>query len=159
MKRPRKGLKNALARRLRKALALSWQQWFVLLCACGLLNFIRLLLWRFPFGKVRAWLAAFSSKWTTTTPGLTISVPFIAWAVSAASRHTPGGAMCLVKALTTQLLLNHYGYTHQLHIGVTRNAQQVFEAHAWVEYEGQVIMGYLDNLDQFNRLTTAGTES
>ena len=159
MKRPKKGFKQALTRRFRKAIALSGQQWLVLLYACCLLNFIRLLLWRFPFGKVRAQLATVSAKWTTTMPGPTISVAFIAWTVSAASRHTPGGAMCLVRALTMQLLLNHYGYAHQLHIGVTRNAQQVFEAHAWVEYEGRVIMGYLNHLDQFKRLTTAGKES
>lgn len=156
MKRPRKGWKNALSRRFRKALALSWRQWLVLLYACGLLNFIRLLLWCRPFGDVRAWLAAFSSKWTTTTPRPTISVPFIAWTVSAASRHTPGGAMCLVKALTMQLLLNHYGYEHKLHIGVMRNAQQAFEAHAWIECDGRVMMGYLNNLDQFKSLTTTG---
>lgn len=159
MKRPKQGFKRALARRFRKARALSWQQWSVLIYACCLLNVIRLLLWCSPFGKVRTRLTTFSSRWKTTTPEPTISVPFIAWTVSAASRHTPGGAMCLVRALTTQLLLNRYGYVHQLHIGVMRNDQQVFEAHAWVEYEGQVIMGYLKNLDQFKRLTTAGTQS
>ncbi len=143
-------------RRLNKLLAFSWQERRVLLYACLLLNCIRLALWLFPFGFVRQLLNKVSSIWVCTSARQTVSIQFIRWAVTFASRHTPGGAMCLVKAFTTQILLNRYGYVHQLHIGVAKGDKQELEAHAWIEYEGCVVMGGLSDLDRFKPLAVAG---
>jgi hypothetical protein len=65
----------------------------------------------------------------------------IAWAVQTASRNTPGLKTCLAQALTTQLLLARHGYPALLHIGVVRGEQGQFQAHAWVETEGKVVIG------------------
>jgi hypothetical protein len=43
------------------------------------------------------------------------------------------------KALTGQILLNRAGVKHQLHIGVAARAG--FEAHAWIECCGRVLIG------------------
>jgi hypothetical protein len=63
----------------------------------------------------------------------------IVWAGRAAARRMPG-ATCLSSALALQRLLAGNGYDSELHIGVTRNAGAFF-AHAWVEYEGRILIG------------------
>jgi hypothetical protein len=65
----------------------------------------------------------------------------VAWAVEVASRHTPGVKSCLAQALAAQVLLARCGYPALLHIGVTRGVQGQFQAHAWVETEGKVVIG------------------
>lgn len=131
-----------------------WRQRRILTYACIGLNLIRFSLWLLPFQAVRHGLARVADYWITL--GNRPSVAAIVWAVTIASVSTPGGARCLAKALTTQLLLTHYGYAHQLHIGVAMDAAQTMAAHAWVEYQGQVIMGYLHDLDRFQPLSNPG---
>lgn len=138
---------------------LSWQQRKVLLYACLLLNGIRLALWLLPFGQVRILLERGAAIERSHQSPATVSVGFIVRAVKAASRYTPGGAMCLVRALTTQSLLGRYGYPHELRIGVARNAANGLEAHAWIEYKGQVIIGELNRLNDFQPLVAADTRS
>ena len=145
-------------RRLSRLLSFSWKERRVLFYACLLLNGIRLGLWLFPFGFVRRSLTNFSSKWICSEPDRSVSIYFIRWAVTFASRHTPGGAMCLVKALTTQVLLNRYGYPHHLHIGVAKSIVCGIEAHAWIEYKGQVLMGASHDLSRFKPLSVAGAK-
>lgn len=62
----------------------------------------------------------------------------VAWAVEAGSRFVPG-ATCLVKALAAQRLLAAYGHPSAVRIGVSRSGD--FQAHAWVEYNGAVLVG------------------
>jgi hypothetical protein len=143
-------------RRRDKLRFLSWTERRVLLYACFLLNAIRLALWLFPFGTTRQHLKAILSVWVCRRTVKPVSVNFIVWAVAVAGRYAPKGAKCLARALTTQLLLNRYGYPHQLHIGVAKNAAQVLEAHAWIEYEGQVVVGGVSNLERFKPLCVAG---
>jgi hypothetical protein len=143
-------------KRLDKLRVLSWQERRVLLYACILLNAIRVALWLLPFGTLRRQLNTVLSIWVDPKTVKPVSVSFIVWTVAVAGRYTPGVAKCLVRALTTQLLLNRYGYPHQLHIGVAKNNAQTLEAHAWIEYEGQVIVGGLNNLERFKSLSAAG---
>jgi hypothetical protein len=70
--------------------------------------------------------------------------------VNISSYYMP--ALCLARALTTKVLMNQQGYTPQLRIGVTKGQAGKLEAHAWVDYQGQVVMGNLPNLSQFNAL-------
>ena len=50
-------------------------------------------------------------------------------------------ATCLTKALTAQKLLKKYGYHSQIKIGVGKDIKGEFEAHAWLEYAGKVVLG------------------
>jgi hypothetical protein len=143
-------------RRRDKLRFLSWPEQRVLLYACLLLNAIRLALWLLPFGIIRRQLKTVLSVWVDHKPVKPVSVDFIVWTVAVAGRYTPGVAMCLARALTTQLLLNRYGYPHQLHIGVAKNDAQALEAHAWIEFEGEVVVGKLSNLERFKSLSVAG---
>lgn len=145
-------------KRSKKLCILSWQQRRVLLYACLILNLLRLALWLLPFRVLKRHLVAISSVWICLELNKPVSVDFVAWAVTVAGRYTPGGAMCLVKALTTQLLLSRYGYVHRLHIGVAKSDTQSFRAHAWVECQGRVVIGKLSDLGCFQPLPAIGIE-
>ena len=45
----------------------------------------------------------------------------------------PGGAKCLAKALTTQVLMERRGHQCEFKLGVAKNEQGELEAHAWIE--------------------------
>jgi len=68
------------------------------------------------------------------------SIPRVTWAVAVASRYVPA-VTCLIQALTTQVLLNRRGLAADLRIGVTRDHAGTFAAHAWVEYQGNIVIG------------------
>ena len=140
-----------------KFLGLSWHERRVLLYACLLINGVRLALWLSSFNTVRERLAQMSSMWICDSDP--VSLKLIVWAVNATGYYTPGGAKCLVKALVAQLLLKRYGYEHQLHIGVAKSTTtSTIEAHAWIEYKGQVIVGWLNDLHRFKPLSSVGVK-
>ena len=145
-------------KQLNRLLKLSGSEFRVLVCACLLLNSIRLSLWLFPFNFVRRKLEQLSAVWICKDKNSSISVGFIGWTIYIASRYTPGGAKCLVRALATQLLLNRYGYEHQLYIGVVKSSADAIAAHAWIEYQGRVIVGRLNNLSEFKPLSATGAK-
>jgi hypothetical protein len=62
------------------------------------------------------------------------------WAVRAVCRRVPG-ATCLTQALAGQVLLTQAGYNSRIEIGVTRDDQRRFRAHAWVVCGDQIVIG------------------
>ncbi len=56
---------------------------------------------------------------------------------------------CLPQALVGHRLLGRKGFDVQLKIGVLKNRGDRLTAHAWLEYQGQVMLGDLRNLEQF----------
>jgi hypothetical protein len=59
----------------------------------------------------------------------------------------------LVEALVSQALLHRHGYTARLRIGVRLQACGDFAAHAWLEYDGAVIVGGpMTVVDQYQAL-------
>ena len=67
------------------------------------------------------------------------SVDQLSRAVSAASRFLPQTS-CLTQAVALQILLKRSGFQSKLRIGVAKN-NGAFESHAWVENQGQVVIG------------------
>ena len=76
----------------------------------------------------------------------------VIWAVERSTSLMPWGAKCLAKALTTQVLLARRGCDCDFKIGVAKTEGDKLEAHAWIEKEGQVIMGRLPDLERFTPL-------
>jgi hypothetical protein len=62
------------------------------------------------------------------------------WAVSSSARVIPG-ASCLTQALALQVLLGRRGLSSRLCLGVNTARAGKFRAHAWVEWNGRVIIG------------------
>jgi hypothetical protein len=96
--------------------------------------YMRLILWTFPFQKVHKIACKMGIKHKKDH----IEISRLMWAVNATS-HYVFKSTCLTKAITSQILLDQYGYVSILRIGVINESE--FEAHAWVECEGDVVMG------------------
>ncbi|WP_074654884.1 lasso peptide biosynthesis B2 protein [Haloarcula vallismortis] len=76
----------------------------------------------------------------------------VRWAVLTAGSHLPGTYDCLDRALTGSTLLVANGLPHCLRFGVDTQSN-TFEAHAWIESNGRVIIGGVDNFERFRTLT------
>jgi hypothetical protein len=134
----------------RKFLRLTTIERRLLIKTALLLEAIKLGMRLLPFRTLRHLLTGVAD---TAPPRLRhadhLSVEKIAWAVEAASRHTPGVKTCLTQALAAQVLLARRGHPALLRIGVAKGEQEQFQAHAWVESEGMVVIGG----SQFGRYT------
>lgn len=72
--------------------------------------------------------------------------------MAVASRYVPA-ASCLTQALAGQVLLNQHDAPALLRIGVAKNEQGTFQAHAWVESQGRILIGNSPELFRYTRLT------
>lgn len=97
---------------------------------------IRIMLWLFSFHRMEKIVKRFSKVKPFSS---SISLTEITWAVQVMGRFVPRSA-CLVRALSGQILLALYGYPSLIKIGVSRNKGE-FEAHAWLENDGKVVLG------------------
>ncbi len=95
---------------------------------------VRMMLWVLPFSRIqRSFKEANPVK-----SGVPVSR--LAWSVNAVSQYVPR-ATCLTKALTGHELFSKHGYPSVVKIGVGKSAEGEFEAHAWLAYEGEVVIG------------------
>ena len=124
-------------KRLHKFVLLSQSQRNLLLSAATLMYAFRMGLWLLPF-RTLACLTEHFGSWSRAADALTAER--IAWSIQVASRYVPK-ASCLVQALTAKILLQSAGIPVRLHIGVAKMKGQPFEAHAWVETRGGVLIG------------------
>src|SRR5262245_954482 len=98
---------------------------------------IRLGLWLLPFQTLRRLLdraSLMSPVSELRSPGR------IAWAVAAAARYVPR-ATCLTQAMAVEVLLRRNGHHARIHLGVARSRAKAFQAHAWVESRGKIVIG------------------
>jgi hypothetical protein len=51
------------------------------------------------------------------------------------------GATCLTQALAAQVLLAQSGYHSRIEIGVTKDDERHFRAHAWVVCGNEIVIG------------------
>lgn len=108
----------------------------------------RAAIWLLPFKTARRLLAPASGG--TPIPGLTPDR--INWAVDVARRFVPS-ATCLPQALAVEALLARGGHPAELLIGVRKTEAGGFEAHAWVESGGRIVVGQLPGgLGNYTRL-------
>ena len=111
-----------------------------------LLGLVRLGLWLISYQKLLHLLDQMSKL---NYGDREIELNKIVKAVNISTCYMPGGAKCLARALTTQVLMKQQGYSPQLFIGVAKAEQGQLEAHAWVEYQGLIVIGDLQNLSQY----------
>ncbi|NES73564.1 MAG: lasso peptide biosynthesis B2 protein, partial [Okeania sp. SIO2D1] len=120
----------------------SGTQRLLLLSSFSLLGLVRLGLWLLPFPTLRR-LVTKLSQVRLWGKGSELTTEQIIWAVNLSSRYMPAGVKCLARALTVQLMMSWAGYASQLRIGVAKGEAGQLEAHAWVEFEGKVVIGEL----------------
>lgn len=142
-------------KRVRSFLQLSWRDKTILTIAFTLLGLVRLGLWLVPFQRLRLLLAKISNISFQNHEFKQVSIGKIIWAVETSSRYMPG-VKCLARALTTQVLMSQHGHFCELKIGVAKGEQGQLEAHAWIESQGKIIIGYLADISRFMPLQPTG---
>ncbi len=65
---------------------------------------------------------------------------------------------CLSKALVGQILFAGHGHKTRLHIGVANDAQQKFEAHAWLSLDDKILIGHLPDLKRYREFPSLEKE-
>jgi hypothetical protein len=146
------GRVQRIYRRLGKIFRLSRSDRQLLLHTFLLLNAVRLGLWLLPFRTLTQLLEALSPTPVQRSATHAISIIKIIRSVDISSRYSPGRVKCLARALTAQVLLHGNGYAAHLHIGVAKGEYGQLEAHAWIESQGTVVMGELQNLSRYTPL-------
>ena len=73
------------------------------------------------------------------------------WAVNTAANVLPLSLLCLPRALATKYLLRKVP-SLSLEIGIEVNPDKAFEAHAWVEKGGEIIIGDWSGSVSYQRL-------
>lgn len=139
-------------KRLRRFLALRSADRGLLLLAGLLLTTIKLGLRWLPIPIALRILGGLKAERIGSHPSISYSSFRVVQAIDLASRHMPGGVSCLARALVVQVLLGRQGSRSQLQIGVARGADGQFTAHAWVESNGQIVMGNRNDLHQYRVL-------
>jgi hypothetical protein len=134
---------------LYKLFRLSYHDRRLLVTAAFFLTVIKLGLLLLPFQKLRILMARLLKPSNSLPKRYHTTVEEVAWAVSSASSHIPGTRTCLPRALATYGLLTRFGIPADLRIGVRRNREGFFQAHAWVEARDGVLICDLENLAQF----------
>jgi hypothetical protein len=139
-------------RKLHKFLWLSNSDRQLLLNTFILLGLVRLGLWLLPFQRLRQLLTKLGRSPLQYQQGQQIQLSKIVWAVNLSSRYLPGKVKCLARALTTQVIMTRHGFSPQLRIGVAKGETGKLEAHAWIESQGKIVIGYLKDLSRFTPL-------
>ena len=94
---------------------------------------VRLALWCLPLERLRA----FASR---TRRRQEADPHPIVRGVATAARFVPG-ASCLVRALAAQILLARAGVPATLRLGIRKDPDGKFQAHAWLEWRGEPLLG------------------
>jgi hypothetical protein len=118
----------------------------LLLATFALVAAIRLLLWTVSFRLVRRLI--FTP--TAVFPALAqIPVRRLSWSVQASARRIPA-ASCLTQAIALHWLLTRAGRAANLRIGVARDGSAGLASHAWLEHEGEILIGDNGELDRYS---------
>ena len=118
---------------------LSGYEQRILLKTLFLMVKVRLMLWLMSFPRIQR-----SFKYIEPSATDKAAVTNLIWSVNVASHYVPG-ATCLTNALTGYSLFSQYGHPSQVKIGVGKSSEGEFEAHAWLEYKDEVVIGESEN--------------
>lgn len=122
--------------RLHKFLALSASDKLLLLRCVQVVTTVRLGLSLLSYNTLRRWMKREAPAATASPEDLRR----VAWGVRNAARLVPR-ASCLTQALAAQVLLARSGFRSQIRIGVAKDGDGRFLAHAWLVSNGRVVLG------------------
>ena len=126
----------------------------LLLRTFALVASIRLLLWVVPFRFARRLISAR----TSVSPALAqIPVRRLSWSVQASAKRIPA-ASCLTQALALHWLLARAGQAANLRVGVAKDGSRGLASHAWLEHEGEILIGDNGELDRYSPILAWSSE-
>ncbi len=145
--------------RLRKFLRLPRADKLRLVNSAILLVLIRLGLKLMPLRALRRLLSRVGRVREQGSAPAEEAICRTVWAINAAGRRIPWASTCLTRALAAQVMLGRIGEMSDLHIGVSKDESGAFQAHAWLEGRGKVIIGGEESLADFARLPDVESRS
>lgn len=95
----------------------------------------------FPFHTMLKRADTFSRRNSFFQSDLHPAFHRVVWAVLAVSKYAPLTMNCLVQALAAKALLNRAGYPTLIRIGVAASEDGKLHAHAWLERDGEIVIG------------------
>lgn len=116
----------------------------------ALTAFVRLGLWLVPLRTLDGLIGSRARSSTSFAP----PVDRLVWAVRAASRRIPH-ASCLTQSLVLHYFLARSGRPSRIHIGVAKD-DGTFQAHAWVESNGRILLNTPSEVAPYVRLASWG---
>jgi hypothetical protein len=132
----------------------SWADWAALAVAGGTVVATAVLLRVLPFRRVRRLMEG-RRPIRVRRPLSSGEEQRLLWAVTAVSQRLLPNRPCLPQALAAQFLLRRRGARPaHLRIGVARNDDGSIEAHAWLERDGQVLLGGAESPLLYRPLST-----
>jgi hypothetical protein len=132
-----KGSLGLTIRKIPKILALSWRDRGDLARAWSLLLVTDLGLRALPFHRLQKALSVNGKEGGGPVSAETIER--LSQLVGIAARNHLCEMSCLRRSLVLQRMLSSLGIETNLQFGVNREDSNTINAHAWLEYEGQVI--------------------
>lgn len=101
------------------------------------------------FARLHGGLVRVASALARVVPGSPPAVRVV-WAVKVVDDRVPGDRTCLVRSLSAEFLLRLYGIDPEHRIGV--HPDDDLEAHSWLELDGEVLIGDVEDLDRYQPL-------
>ena len=144
----------------RRFRALSGRDRLLVAEAAALLGLVWLGLSILPFPTLRRLVDRFVGHSDAVAAGSSSEpVRRVAWAVLAVARRWPVRTTCLVEALAADAMLRRGGYAPELRFGVRPpgSGSKPLEAHAWLEHQGVVVLGDVENLPGYAVLSGSGS--
>ncbi len=113
---------------------------------------IRLGLWLSPYLKIQG----LAEKWANKRASRKISTDStfesrVVWAIMVSSRLVPR-CTCLVRALAAQILFRRGGVQTELRVGIAKDSSGQLKGHAWLEKNGEVLIGGMEDLSRYTLL-------
>jgi len=142
---------------VRKIFSLTNAERLLMFKCYAFLWIARLGLWTVPFRVLQSFLKLFTPKEQGKVATDKEQAEQIVRATKAASNYVLY-ATCLTQALVAKVLLARAGYDVQLRLGVMKDEQENFQAHAWVESEGRVLIGDNNQLSEYTSLPTTSPD-
>jgi len=76
-----------------------------------------------------------------------VNIERLAWAIGVAGGHVPWRSDCLVQVMAADHWLARNGFKGEFHLGVTKDEEGEFAAHAWLKWGELTVVG--GRYDQF----------
>jgi Transglutaminase-like superfamily len=128
---------------LRKFFRRPAAEQLLLVRALTLLAAVRIALWLCPLKMLQQTSAKLVQACAASRKESRFSTERGVWAVRVASRYIPR-ATCLTQALAAQILFGLDGIPASVRIGVAKEKAGDFQAHAWLESGGKILIGGID---------------
>ena len=126
---------------LSRYIRLSIPKQLLLIESVLILIVMRICLRLLQYTTLNRLLMRFDGKIDSNQPANTNRQDDIIWAIRKTGEKLYGENTCLPLALAGQLQLNLHGFPARTQLGVSKTDEGMIKAHAWVECNGDVVIG------------------